>query len=201
MFQFFPSQTKDYLLAKKEHNEAKKQRTIALNKVKEFTKGSVEYTTYLKTKKEADLAWNKLNVVKDNDRYFGFTNKQQFFGEFGPWFCFFVYALFNLSRSFYFERKNIGMKVLHGLIISGTIFYFFWMFQQFQDFSKFMYYFMTLISAAVVVHAVLLFTKYREHRINRLKRKQLELSKFTFLNTKPEKKKEMLDLLSDSNED
>ncbi|PKH50833.1 hypothetical protein CXF68_09105 [Tenacibaculum sp. Bg11-29] len=97
-----------------------------------------------------------------------------------------------IFRSFYFDRKNVGVKVLHGLILTGPIFYFYWIFQPFQDVSRVTYYFMTFVSAIVVVFAVFLITKYQDHRINRLKKGQFELAKFTFKNTKAEKREEML---------
>lgn len=122
-------------------------------------------------------------------------------GEFGPMLCFFIYALFNLIRSLYFERENIGSKIIHSIIIFGTIFYLFWIFQQFQDFSKITYYLVTFISAALVSIAVWLITKYEEHYINVLKSKYLNLVKFTFINTKEEKRKEMLSMLSEAEEE
>ena len=87
------------------------------------------------------------------------------------------------------------MKVIHGFIISVCLFNFFWIFQQFQDFNKATYFLMIFASAAVVVFAVFLITKYQDHRINRLKKGQFELAKFTFKNTKPEKREEMLNTI------
>lgn len=89
------------------------------------------------------------------------------------------------------------MIILHGLIISGTMYYFFWVFQQFQDFSKFIYYIMTFISAAVVVIAVSLISKHQRHYINKLKETISRLVAFSFLHTKQEKKQEMLQMFRD----
>ncbi len=194
-FEFLENFSDEYTNALNNHAQKKKERTKALGKVKEYAKGSLVYEEYLKAKSEADIAWKEFKNIQKGEEVFGFKSLQLFLAEFGPMFCFFCYALFNLFRSFYFERKNVGMKVLHGLIISGTMFYFFWMFQQFQDFSKVTYYLMTFISAGVVVLAVYLITRYRNHYINTLKKNMLDLAKFTFLNTRSEKKGEMLNLM------
>jgi len=113
----------------------------------------------------------------------------------------FIYALINLFRSFYFDRKNVGMKFLHGLIISVAIFYFFWMFDDYSDFSKATYYLMTFASAGVVVLAVYLITKYQDHYINKLKETVSRLVAFSFLHTKQEKKPEMLEMFKELSEE
>lgn len=173
----------------------------ALKKVKKFAEGTDVYQQYLIKKENTDRAWQTLLRIKSEERFFGFTNFKQFIGEFGTMLGFFVYALVNLFRSFYFEHRNIGMKFFHGLIISVTMFYFLWIFQQFQDFSKITYYAMTLLSAAVVVLAVYLITKYQDHYINRLKEKVSRLAAFSFLHTKQEKKSEMLNLFRELSKD
>ena len=200
LFEFFPDSSSEYAIAKKEHIEAKKKRAIALKKVKKFAEGTDVYQQYLIEKEKTDRAWQTLLRVKSEERFFGFTNVKQFIGEFGTMLGFFVYALVNLFRSFYFEHRNIGMKFFHGLIISVTMFYFFWMFE-YSDFNKITYYAMTLVSAAVVVLAVYLITKYQDHYINRLKEKVSRLAAFSFLHTKQEKKSEMLNLFRELSKD
>jgi hypothetical protein len=174
---------------------SKKERTKALSKVKELAKGSPEYVAYVEAASKTNLSYEKLKQVRKDDKFFGFSNKQQFFGEFGPMLCFFIYAIFNLFRSFYFERKNLGVKIFHGIIISGTLFYFFWIFQRFQDFSKATYYLMTFVSAGIIVLAVYLITKYQDHYINILKKNFRDLAIFSIKNTKEEKKEEALSLI------
>ena len=124
-----------------------------------------------------------------------------FLYELGPNLCWFSSLIFITFRSFYFERDNIGVKVLYTVMISLSIFKFFWIFQQFQDFSKITYYAMTLVSAAVVVLAVYLITKYQDHYINRLKEEVSRLAAFSFLHTKQEKKSEMLNLFRELSKD
>jgi hypothetical protein len=200
-FEFFPDETTEHQEATKLWRADKKERTRTLTKVKELAKGSPEYAAYSKAAKKTNSSYEKLEKVRKEDEFFGFTNKQQFFGEFGPMLCFFIYSLFNLFRSFYFERKNTGAKVFHGIIISGTLFYFFWIFQAFQDFSKITYYSMTLIMGGLVVLAVYLITRYQNHYINRLKKNIRDLVAFTFVNTKQEKKEEMIETLEKMSKD
>ena len=185
LFEFFPDSSSEYLIAQKEHTEAKKKRTIALNNLKEFAKGTEVYRQYLIEKEKTDKAWQTLLKAKNEQRVFGCTNLKQFMGEFGTMLGLFIYALVNLFRSFYFEPENAGMKLFHGLIISVTMFYFFWM---------------SFFSAGVVVLAVYLITKYQDHYINRLKYQVSRLAAFSFLHTKQEKKSEMLNLFRELSE-
>jgi hypothetical protein len=196
-FEFFPDETENHKKATKEWRENKEVRAKLLSEIKKLSIGTPEYKAYKLAVEKTEISYEKLKKVRKKDRVFGFTNMQQFFGEFGPMFCFFIYALFNLVRSFHFDRENIGSKIIHILIIFGTIFYLFWVFQQFQDFSKITYYLATFVSAVIVYIAVWLITKYEEHYINVLKSKYLNLVKFTFNNTKEEKRKEMLSMLSE----
>ena len=193
LFEFFPDSSKQYRIAKKEHIEAKKKRDIALNNMKRFAEETKVFQQYLIEKERTDRAWQTLLRVKSEERFFGFTSIKQFMGEFGPMLGLFIYALVNLFRSFYFEPENAGMKIFHGLIISVTMFYFFWMFG-YYDYSNMTYYLMTFFSAGVIVLAVYLITKYQDHYINRLKYQVSRLAAFSFLHTKQEKKPEMLDL-------
>lgn len=82
-------------------------------------------------------------------------------------------------------------------MLSLLCFKFYWIFQPFQDLSKISYYMMTIFTVSLIVLAVRLITKYEEHYINVLKSKYLNLVKFTFNNTKEEKRKEMLSMLSE----
>lgn len=196
-FELFKDFSEEYSSALSEHSLAKKERSVALNKIKALAVGTVEYDEYKLASYKTNIAWTKFKSVREQEKVLGFKSFHFFMERFGLYFALFCYALYNLFRSFYFERKNVGNKVLHGLIISVCVFYFFWIFQQFQDFPKGVYYIMTFASAYFVVLAVYLITKYQEHYINRLKGKIFTLSKFTMFNTKEDKKDEMFDLLED----
>ena len=196
LFEFFPDSSDELRIAYKKQIEAKKKSSVALEKVKKLAEGSKVHSEYLRERSNADKACENLEKIKNQERFFGFRSIKRFMGEFGLVLGLFIYALINLFRSFYFEHKNIGMKFLHGLIISVAMFYFFWMFE-YSDFSKITYYLMTLLSAGIVVLAVYLITKYQDHYINRLKDKISRLVAFSFLHTKQEKKPEMLNLFKE----
>lgn len=191
-FEFFQNFSKEYEHAKSEYQIEIDNVKNTLTEVKKEAKGSEAYNNYVKAKAQKSIAKKNYFNVKDKEQFLGFKSFQLFAAQFGPMLCFFIYILYMIFRAFYFDRKNVGVKVLHGLILTGPIFYFYWIFQPFQDVSKVTYYFMTFVSATVVVFAVFLITKYQDHRINRLKKGQFELAKFTFKNTKPEKREEML---------
>ena len=103
--------------------------------MKEFAKGTEVYQQYLIEKEKTDKAWQIFLKAKSEQQVFGFKDLRQFMSEFGIMLGLFIYALVNLFRSFYFEPENAGMKLFHGLIISVTMFYFFWMFE-YYDYSK-----------------------------------------------------------------
>ncbi|WP_157821892.1 hypothetical protein [Tenacibaculum sp. Bg11-29] len=191
-FEFLPSFSDGYSSALNEYKIAEKINKSALSEIKENAKGTSSGDKYVETFAVSLEKWKKFKVAKNEEAVFGFKSLQLFIAELGPMLCFFIYILYMIFRSFYFDRKNVGVKVLHGLILTGPIFYFYWIFQPFQDVSRVTYYFMTFVSAIVVVFAVFLITKYQDHRINRLKKGQFELAKFTFKNTKAEKREEML---------
>ncbi|WP_348715380.1 hypothetical protein [Tenacibaculum sp. 190130A14a] len=194
-FEFFNDFSEEYTAAIKSHSIKKKNRTKALNKVKSLAEGTPEYIAYLEAKKETDKAYNSFKEVKKKEKVFGFKSFKFFMERLGLWFGVFLYSIFNLFNSFRQKKKFTGVKLIHGLIISVCFFYFFWIFQQFQDVSKVSYYFATIVSAVFVVLAVYLIAKYRKDRINSLQDNLMEVAKFTFKNTKPEKREEMLDMI------
>ncbi|PKH51897.1 hypothetical protein CXF68_14910 [Tenacibaculum sp. Bg11-29] len=167
-FEYAPEFTKEYKEAKINHLEAKRNRTLALNKVKAFAKGSEVHNNYLKNKKNTDDAWSKLKKVKSNDAVFGFTNLQQFLGEFGWVFGLFIYSVFNLLRSLTNMNKEKGFILLHITLLSISIFYLYWIFQPFQDFSKFSYYLMSVLTGGIVSFSIYFMSKYKFTDIGKL---------------------------------
>ena len=102
-----------------------------------------------------------------------------------------------MYRSFYFERKNIGIKIVLTTALSLTLYEFYYIFQPLQDLSLFSYYLMGLFSSILISFAVLYNVKYKNHYINTLKERILKLANFSILNTKEEKKSELINLLDD----
>ena len=195
--QFFPNtdDDKELLLAKKEYISAKKKNTALLNKIKITSKGTTLYASYKEANKNKNIAFEELNKIKKSKQYFGFKSFSHFVERFGLMLCFFIYALYNLIKSIKRKGDEFGNKFIHTFIISICFFHFFWIFQQFQDFSKSAYIFMTLFSAAVVFAAVYLIFKERKTKEEYLRDSLLRMARFTFKNTKPEKRDEMLEMI------
>lgn len=196
-YQFLDERSEVYSVALNSHKAAKKERTRINKEIIKKSKGTKLYDQFHTQNKKTNLLWNDFLKVKKNEQFFGFKTLKIFSKEFGVFFGFFMYALFNLYRSFRYERFNIGIKIYHSFIISVCVFYFFWIFQQFQDFSKPMYFLMTLAAAYFVFLAMHLLFKNKKTKEERLRANLMEVAKFTFKNTKPEKREEMLDLIKE----
>lgn len=189
---FIAAYDDDLLNSKKEYEEAKAENTIALSKVKTLAIGTKEYENYkkvsLKKKKAHSVFVKKLN----NNKFLVFKSFQHFIERFGLIFCVFIYALYNLIKSYLRERKNFGAKAIHLFIISVCFNYFFWIFQKFQDFSKITYILMTLVSAFLVVIGVSLITKYNVDRNTKLRSQLYRVAKLGLVNVKPEEKENLI---------
>ncbi|WP_422092127.1 hypothetical protein [Tenacibaculum ovolyticum] len=181
---------------KAEHSLLKKARNSALAELEKKTSDSLLVTQYLIAKKKADNAWGKLKKAKKSQTFFGFRSLHYFLERFGLASLIFIYGAFNLIRSFYYDRKNFSSKLFHVFVISVGFFYFFWVFNTFQDFSKATYFLATFTSASFLAFGIYLFTKFKQSKINKLKGDIREISRFTVLNTKPGKQKEMFSLFN-----
>jgi len=195
-FELFPANSDDYLEAKSEFNQLKKQNTTALIKVKDAARTTAEYKEYVVINKSKNLAFSKLSNIKKEEAVFGFKNMRVFFYHFGIAIVLFLYGSYNLVRSFYFERKNLGNKVMHGFVINIAMFKFYWVLQSYEDYSFVSYFLMSILSAILMVLTLYYITKYKKSRINELKGDIREISRFTVLNTKPGKQKEMFNLFN-----
>ncbi|MFL0101670.1 hypothetical protein [Tenacibaculum maritimum] len=195
LFEFLNGYSDGFLLSKskyeKEINNVKK----ALSRVKSISKNTKEYEGYLKAKTAKNEAKKLYLKAKKEEEVFGFDNKKIFLAQFGSMFCFLIYGLFMLFRSFKSDKKDLGLLVLHGVVLTGPIFYMYWIFQPFQDVNRVSYYFVSVISTFLVVLAVYLITKHKRDKINYLQNNLLEVARFTFKNTKPEKREEMLEMI------
>lgn len=196
-FEFFPNFSEDYYIAEKQAKEAKRINAIALSKVKEYARGTQVYRDYIKANNQKKEVFKHYNSVIEEEKVFGFNSFQLFWERFTFTLMIFIYAIYNLFRSFYLESKNIGSKLMHFFVINFCVFYFFWIFQKFQDFSKITYYLVTFISSIAVFTMIYLMTKYRDRYINKLKETISRLVAFSFLHTKQEKKQEMLQMFRD----
>ncbi|CAL2108630.1 conserved membrane hypothetical protein [Tenacibaculum sp. 190524A02b] len=199
-FEFVPNFSDEYSIALKEYRKLKKENTLALNKLKEASKNTPEYAAYKAINKKKVKAFKKYQNIKEEEAVFGFNNLKVFLYQLGITVCLFVYGVFNLYRSFYFERKNFSNKLLHSFIIFISLFKFYWVFQSFKDYNVFTYSVVSIFSLFILILFVRLKTKYEDHNINKLKKYLYEISKKALLSAKSEEKREeILDMVTKIN--
>jgi hypothetical protein len=196
-FEFFENWSEEVVIARAEHKAKKKISNSNLNWVKEQAKGTEIGKLYFKSKKETDKAWELLKLAKEETKVLGFRSWQQFFGEFGPWCAFFLFASFHLLRSYIREPKNKGLILFNLAFVTATIFFLIWIFQHNQDFPKLAYYCITLLCGSIVYLGVRLLIKNYNGRLNLWRKKFYEMARFSFLHTKEESKQEMLNKIED----
>lgn len=189
---FIPEFSNELLAIQKEYKEAKKENTIALKKVKEYAKGSEEYKNYKIVNKKKNKIYKKFIASLEGSKVFVFQSFHHFIERFGLMLCIFIYAFYNLVKSFLRERNNIGAKVIHSFILSITFFYFFWIFQSFQDLHKVTYVLVTFLSSSIVVFGVHLTTKYYNETISKLREQMFIIARLGIRNAKVEKKESLL---------
>ncbi|WP_348704285.1 hypothetical protein [Tenacibaculum sp. 190524A02b] len=183
-FEFIPDESINHKKAKENYLEKKNERILALEKVKILAKDTDVYASYLDKKEITSKALQEYLEVKKNERVFGFINLQQFLGEFGWVLGLFIYALFNLFRSYVEEKQNKGIIVLHGTLIIIACFYLYWIFQPFQDVSKISYYIMAVLTGLLVCNAVYLMAKYKFTQVHKLQLTIRNLFDFILVDTK-----------------
>lgn len=139
----------------------KKNRTNALNNLKEASINLPEYALYDIERIKTNNSFSKLNEAKDQNKFLAFNSFQHFLGEFGWAFAVFLYALFNLLLTFR-ERgiELLGKVIFHTTIVFISIFFLRYCFEA-QDFSQWQYIIMNLASAFALMFAVYLYVRYQ----------------------------------------
>lgn len=156
---------------------------------------SNELKNYLIATDNKVLSKKEYFKQKEREQFFGFANKKIFLAEFGPMLAFLIYILFNLIRAFYKEKKHKGIILLHTSLLTGPIFYMYWIFQPFQDVSKPTYYAASILSTIIISIGVYFISKYRRDDLQNYRENLMEVARFTFQNTKPEKREEMVNMI------
>lgn len=194
-YQFIPEYSGSFYKSKQLYQEKIDANNAALKKVKLSAKESESYKEYLMATAEKTAVKKEYFKVKENEKVFGFKSLRFFWERFSLFSGLLIYALVNLFRSFYFERKNTGIKILHTVILFNAVFNLLWVFNTFQDFSQICYLLAVLVIVIGLLTAVHFITRYQDHYINTLKSRILKLADFTIKNTKENKKAEMVRLL------
>lgn len=181
--------------------KAVKKNNFWLKKVKNNDKGSEDHNNYLKANKEKAIIVDNYDEIKESEKVKRFNTIRIFLKEFGGYLGFFFYALFNLYYSLS-KRKQNAINLIHSYILGICVFFMYWAIQPFEDITKFSYYFISLVSSAMVVYATYLYTKYRKTEIQKLETQKAqlqtqkkEIAKFAYLNVPDDKNDEMIDVL------
>ncbi|WP_028890842.1 hypothetical protein [Tenacibaculum sp. 47A_GOM-205m] len=194
-FEFVNDYSEGFFIAKNQYQVAIDSVNKTLDPIKDYSKNTDLFNNYVLAKNHKDLAKKEYFKIKKEEELFGFKNKKIFLAELGPMICFFVYILFMMFSSLKSKKVNRGLVLLHVTVLLGPLFYFYWIFQPFQDLSSFSYYLATILTAICALAIVYILTKQKKDTIEKLNSDFMEVAKFTFKNTKPEKREEMLDMI------
>ena len=184
-------------------NKAKKENAIALKKVKNYAKNTEVYNEYKNAYAKKKAAFDKLKTEISNQKVFGFDSSHYFWERLGRNIVDILFSLFAvfLVVNFISVKKNKiffwGSLLVVLIYLSTKLFILYWVFKQFQDYSLAAYFFVTFISSLLIVSVMFLLVRYVKSEEVSLKSNLLDLAKFTFKNTKPEKREEMLDLIKE----
>lgn len=171
---FVTTYSNEYYKLKDTHSKLKKERNLAYGDLKKSPQNSKLVFKYIEAKDRADKVWLKFKQERSILKFMGFKTFHHFLAHFGITFLILVYSLFNLFRSFYYERKNISSRFFHTFVLSIGMFNLFWAFNTFQDFSNFSYFLATIFSAVFVTIGFYLFTKYNKTTIQKLEESNQE---------------------------
>lgn len=193
--EFIPSKTLKYIKAKENHLLLKKERTIALNAIKKAAKGTVEYSNYKEKVRLTNIAWENLLVVKKEDRFLGFSNLQQFLGEFGWAFGLFLYSISCYIISCRERNSFKDIKLIHIPVIFISVFYILYTIQPYPDYPKSSYIFASFILTVFLSLIVYKLVKINSNFIFNLKENIRDLVGFVLKNTKESKDDDKWNLL------
>ncbi|WP_282021165.1 hypothetical protein [Tenacibaculum aiptasiae] len=202
-YKFIDTVSSSYKEANIAFNKAKKENTIALKEVKNYAKNTEVYSNYKKAYAKKKVAFDKLKVETNNQKVFGFDSSHYFWERLGRNIVDILFSLFVvfLVVNFVSVKKNKiffwGSLIITFVYLSTKLFILYWIFKQFQDYSLAVYFFVTFVSSFCIVAAMFLLMRYIKSEEVSLKSSLLDLAKFTFKNTKPEKREEMLDLIKE----
>ena len=201
VFEYFPKHSKGYYIAKKEAKKAIDFNDFWLDKIKQKTIGSEEYSSYLEANKKKAIKVDVYKKTIETEKFKRFKTLKIFLKEFGTYFGFFLYALFNLYRAT-INRKSNAVKLFHTYMLGVCVFFMYWALHPFEDVSKVSYYFISAFSTLVILTSLVLIVNRRKTTIQKLetqkaqlKKQKQEIATFTYIHTPEESKEEMLEVL------
>ncbi|CAL2056126.1 hypothetical protein [Tenacibaculum sp. 190524A05c] len=198
-FEFIPNFSDQYLDKIQEHKSAKAKRTIALNNIKEYVKenNSELYSNYLSEKLNTDKVYKEFKEVKQEESVFGFKSFQLFATALFPIIAIFFYVIYNLFRSYKVEKRNIGIRFVHYVVLMFCFFQFFWIFKAIQDYPKYVYYLCTILSTYFVGLAVYIIHKQENKLIQKLRNKLFKVSLYSLRYADESKKEKMAQIIEE----
>lgn len=194
-------QTTEYLNALEAYSLSKKPRKKALDEVKKLAVGTPEYDSYLIARSNTAEYFKKLKDQEVKDQFLGFSNINQFLGEFGWALGLSIYSLIMLVLSNIRFKRSPGETILHGTLLSVGVFYILYTLQPFSDFNKLTYILFSIITAVAVAVSMRIIKLERRRYIALLLSNIKSLVSFVLNNTKEEKKNEMWNVLEKVAED
>ena len=198
-FEFIPNFSDNYLEKIKEHKHAKSKRTDLLNQLKEYTQSTnpILFNKYEIERNNTNNIYNEFKKVKAEESVFGFKSFQLFATALFPIVAIFFYALYNLNRSYRVENRNIGIRLIHYVVLMFCFFQFFWIFKTFQDLPKYAYYLVTFLSTYFVGLAVYIIHIQENKIIKKLKNKLIKVSVYSLHYVEENKKEKMAQIIEE----
>lgn len=198
-FEFIPNFSEEYLDKIQEHKSVKANRTKALNDIKVYAKenNSELYNKYLIEKVKTDKVFKEFKEIKQEESVFGFKSFQLFATALFPIVAIFFYVLYNLFRSYKVERNNIGVRVVHYVVIMFCFFQFFWIFKTVQDYPKYVYYLCTILSTYFVGLAVFIIHKQENKLMQKLRNKLYKVSLYSLRYADESKREKMAEIIEE----
>ncbi|CAA0163175.1 hypothetical protein [Tenacibaculum maritimum] len=189
-----------YIAKKQRYNFFKKQSVSALYKVKQYAANTKVYKEYLVARENKAKALKEFKKEIKKHKFNGFVNLHNFWDQFGKNTAGFLFVLWVIYLVLFTGKPTDEITLIGRLAICITflftkVFTFFWLLQQFQDFSQFQY-IVTALTFSIGILAILFFLfRNRKTKEEVLLEKLMITARFTFKNTKPEKREEMLEMI------
>ncbi|WP_407264958.1 hypothetical protein R5N98_13850 [Tenacibaculum maritimum] len=189
-----------YIAKKQRYIFFKKQNTSALYKVKQYAANTKVYKEYLVARENKAKALKEFKKEIKKHKFNGFANFHNFWERFGKNTAGFLFVLWVIYLVLFTGKPTDEITLIGRLAICTTflftkVFTFFWLLQQFQDFSQFQY-IVTALTFSIGILAILFFLfRNRKTKEEVLLEKLMITARFTFKNTKPEKREEMLEMI------
>lgn len=164
----------------KQWSLAKDEALIALDNLKESSKGTEAYLIYKQKADYRDKLRIDLDQVIEESKFFGFTDFQHFVGEFGWALGLFLYALFNLVLTFLRKPSSFFADVVyHVTHITISVFFLRWCFNR-KDFLIPEYFAYNILTVLMVVISTYLFVRYKQRIYKGMQSKVKTLFSFIY---------------------